>query len=572
MEAAEQLQALRGIAVRLVQQGKLDREQALAASEAATREQSPFVTHLVRSKQLSGREIAEISAAAYGLPLFDLDSVNVDSLPLTLADADLVRKHRAIPLSRRGQRIFVGLSDPTNLKGLEELRFHTGLTPELILVEDDKLDQLLEKAVPESDSMLSDLSAEELGNLDNIGIDEEPDKESEAYDATKDAPVVRFVNKILLDAINQGASDIHFEPFEKYYRIRYRVDGLLHDVTSPPINMAGRLASRLKVMARLNIAEKRLPQDGRVRLKLSKQRNIDFRVNSCPTLYGEKIVLRILESQFSDLDVSALGMTELQRKAYMQAVTKPYGMILVTGPTGSGKTVTLYSALHTLNEARVNISTVEDPVEIQMPGINQVNVNPKAGLNFADALRSFLRQDPDIIMVGEIRDLETAEIAIKAAQTGHLVLSTLHTNDAPQSVTRLANMGIPAYNIAASVLLIMAQRLVRVLCPNCKKEDPLPSDVMRGQGFTDEDIAEGLTIYRAVGCEQCTEGYRGRTGVFQVMPMSADLERLILDGGTTMQLEQQAKTEGIWDLRTAGLAKVRAGITSLEELNRVTKD
>jgi len=573
MEPAENFHGLRGIALHLVQSGRLSREQAHSAIEEAANARVPLATHLINKKLATALEIAEISARAYGLPLFDLDGLDTTHLPTELTDSNLVRKHHTLPLAQRGQRLMLAVSDPTNLKALEEIRFYTGLTPDLVLVEDDKLERVIEQTQPEENTILAGVTEEELANLDSIDVSDEDDRGPEGLvDATEDAPIVRYINKLLLDAIHRGASDIHFEPYERYYRVRYRVDGLLHEVAAPPVTMSARLASRLKVMARMNIAERRVPQDGRIRLQLSKKRNIDFRVNSCPTLYGEKIVLRILESTFGQLDLAALGMADHQRKAFANAIHKPYGMILVTGPTGSGKTVTLYSALNVLNQGDVNISTVEDPVEIQMPGVNQVNINLKAGLTFADALRAFLRQDPDIVMVGEIRDLETAEIAVKAAQTGHLVLSTLHTNDAPQTLTRLANMGVPPYNIAASVLLIMAQRLVRKLCNNCKTVDDVPEEVLLDAGFSAAEVEQGFKLYRAVGCPECTQGYRGRSGIFQVMPVTSAIERLILENGTSMQLEEQAKAEGVWDLRRSGLEKVKAGVTSLEELNRVTKD
>lgn len=555
----------------MVQEGLLSREQAAQASESAARARQPLISWLVHQEMVSGRDVAMLSARSYGLPLLDLDAVDVTSLPVELADRELIRKHRSLPLGQRGQRLFLGVSDPTNLKSIEEIRFHTGLMPELVLVEDDKLDRVIEKSAPEESTILSGVSEEELEGLDSIDVSDE-EETAQLHSGADDAPIVRYINKLLIDAIQRGASDIHFEPYERSYRVRYRLDGLLTEVAAPPVNMSARMASRLKVMARLNIAERRVPQDGRVRLQLSKKRNIDFRVNTLPTLYGEKIVLRILESTFGDLDLGALGMEPHQQQLFARAIEKPYGMILVTGPTGSGKTVSLYSALSQLNDPQVNISTVEDPVEIQMAGVNQVHINLKAGLTFASALRAFLRQDPDIIMVGEIRDLETAEIAVKAAQTGHLVLSTLHTNDAPQTLTRLANMGVPAFNIASSVLLIMAQRLIRKLCTNCRTEEPLPPEALRSEGFSEEDIAAGITPFKAVGCPQCNKGYRGRTGIFQVMPISDAMERLILESGTSIQLEQLAKAEGVWTLRRSGLEKVKAGITSLEELNRVTKD
>jgi type IV pilus assembly protein PilB len=410
----------------------------------------------------------------------------------------------------------------------------------------------------------------DLENLDIAGDDDDVRDDNDAN--VDDAPVVRYVNKILVDAITGGASDIHFEPYEKTFRIRFRQDGLLREVASPPINIANRLVSRLKVMSRMNIAERRVPQDGRIKLKLSRSRDIDFRVNTLPTLYGEKVVLRILDSSSAQVGIENLGMEVEQREAFLWALSKPYGMILVTGPTGSGKTVSLYSALNLLNKPDVNISTVEDPVEIQVSGINQVNMNPKAGLTFASALRSFLRQDPDIVMVGEIRDLETAEIAVKAAQTGHLVLSTLHTNDAPQTLTRLANMGVPPFNIASSIMLIMAQRLARRLCPHCKQIEDVPREALLEEGFKEPEVEAGITIYRPVGCERCNKGYRGRVGIFQVMKVSEAIGRLIMEGGNSIQLAEQAQREGVYDLRQSGLRKVKSGVTSLEELNRVTKD
>jgi type IV pilus assembly protein PilB len=439
------------------------------------------------------------------------------------------------------------------------------------LVEDHKLSKTLDKVLEAQETGMDELLDADLDNLDiSAGDDDKSDDDSNID--IDEAPVVRYINKILLDAINQGVSDIHFEPYEYTYRIRYRQDGMLHEVANPPSNLANRLSSRIKVMSRMNIAEKRVPQDGRIKMKLSKSRAIDFRVNTCPTLYGEKIVLRILDPTSAQLGIEALGFEKEQRDDFESAINKPYGMILVTGPTGSGKTVSLYTALNMLNKPEVNISTAEDPVEIQVAGINQVNTNVKTGLTFAEALRAFLRQDPDIVMVGEIRDLETAEIAVKAAQTGHLVLSTLHTNDAPQTLTRLANMGIPPFNIASSVLLIMAQRLARRLCEHCKEADELPREALLEEGFTDADIDAGFTIYKPVGCDQCTNGYKGRVGIFQVMPVSEAMGKIIMEGGTSLQLEDQAKKENVNNLRRSGLRKVMQGITSLQELNRVTKD
>jgi type IV pilus assembly protein PilB len=429
----------------------------------------------------------------------------------------------------------------------------------------------IEHAIDAQDNAMSALLDEDLENLDIQGDEDEAgDKESNLD--IDDAPVVRYVNKILLDAINAGASDIHFEPYEKTFRVRFRQDGMLHEKATPPINIAARLAARIKVMARMNVAERRVPQDGRIKMVLSRNRSIDFRANTLPTLYGEKVVLRILDSSAATLGVESLGFDDRQRQHFLEAIQKPYGMVLVTGPTGSGKTVTLYTALNMLNAPEVNISTAEDPVEIQVAGINQVNVNPKTGLTFAEALRAFLRQDPDIVMVGEIRDLETAEIAVKAAQTGHLVLSTLHTNDAPQTLTRLAQMGVPPFNIASSVNLIMAQRLARRLCEHCKTIEDVPHDALIEEGFTEEDIRQGLEVYKPVGCDKCTKGYRGRIGVFEVMPVTDAMGKLIMEGANAIQIRDLARSEGLQDLRASGLAKVKAGITSLEEINRVTKD
>ncbi|HIE56221.1 MAG TPA: type IV-A pilus assembly ATPase PilB, partial [Chromatiaceae bacterium] len=476
------------------------------------------------------------------------------------------------PIFKRGGRLFLAASDPTNQEGIKEFQFHTGLAIELILVEEDKLSRTLEDISRSADAAMGALLEVNLENIDfDTGADDQAgDEDSGEVD---EAPVVRFVNKILLDAINDGVSDIHFEPYEKSYRIRYRQDGMLYEKATPPVNIAQRLSSRLKVMARLNIAERRVPQDGRIKLKISRNQAIDFRVNTCPTVYGEKVVLRILDSSAAQVGIDALGFEGDQKELFLKAIHRPYGMILVTGPTGSGKTVSLYTALNILNTPEVNISTAEDPVEIQVDGINQVNINTATGLDFASALRAFLRQDPDIIMVGEIRDLETGEIAVKAAQTGHLVLSTLHTNDAPQTLTRLANMGIPPYNIASSVNLIMAQRLARRLCEHCKVPEDLPRTALLEEGFSEAEVTAGLTIYKAAGCNKCTNGYKGRVGVFEILPVTDGIGQLIMEEGNAIQLKELALKEGYYyDLRTAGLKKVKAGITSLGEINRITKD
>ncbi|MEJ2464395.1 MAG: type IV-A pilus assembly ATPase PilB [Candidatus Thiodiazotropha sp.] len=561
---------LSGLARCLIQDNLLTEEQAQRAFEDSLKKKTHFVTHLVANKILNSLDIALSASRGFGVPIFDLDVIDLDVLPRELVAEKLVRTHHTLPLFKRGNRLFLAVSDPTNHQGLDEIRFSTGLASEAILVEEEKLTKIIDKVLEDQETAMDDLLDADLDNLDISTGDEEQGGDDNLD--VDEAPVVRYINKILLDAINQGVSDVHFEPYETTYRIRYRQDGMLHEVANPPSNLANRLSSRIKVMSRMNIAERRIPQDGRIKMKLSKTRSIDFRVNTCPTLYGEKIVLRILDPASAKLGIEALGFEEEQRKAFMEAIYKPYGMILVTGPTGSGKTVSLYTALNLLNEPEVNISTAEDPVEIQVAGINQVNTNPKTGLTFAEALRAFLRQDPDIVMVGEIRDLETAEIAVKAAQTGHLVLSTLHTNDAPQTLTRLANMGIPPFNIASSVLLIMAQRLARRLCEHCKAPDPLPKEALREEGFTEEDIATGFTTYKPVGCDLCTNGYKGRVGIFQVMPVSEKMGKIIMEGGTSIQLEKQAEEEGVYSLRKSGLRKVMQGITSLKELNRVTKD
>jgi type IV pilus assembly protein PilB len=477
-----------------------------------------------------------------------------------------------LPLFKRGKRLFLGVSDPTNLHAIDEIKFQCGLGVEAIVVEDDKLQKLLDKAIEQVDTAMPSLSDEEgvdLESLEVSGGDDEGGGEV-ARDDVEDAPIVRFVNKVLLDAIRRGASDIHFEPYEKIFRVRLRMDGVLREVAQPPVQLTGKIAARLKVMSRLDIAERRVPQDGRMKMRLSKTRAIDFRVSSCPTLYGEKIVLRILDPSQAMLGIDALGYEGFQKDLYMKHLAKPQGMILVTGPTGSGKTVSLYTGLNILNREDTNISTAEDPAEINLPGVNQVNVNNKVGLTFASALRAFLRQDPDVVMVGEIRDLETAEIAIKAAQTGHLVLSTLHTNDAPQTLTRLVDMGVKPYAIATSVSLVIAQRLARRLCAQCKTPLDVPAEALRKEGFQDADIVHGIRIYGPKGCSSCTDGYKGRVGIYQVMEVTEELQRIIMAGGNAMDIAVQAAKEGVWDLRRSGLEKVRNGLTSLEEVNSVT--
>ena len=563
---------LSGLARRLVADGLLDEAAAQGAAQASLKARMPFVQYLVDHKLAGAGPIAWSACQEFGAPLFDLSVMDLESAPSKLVDEKLIRQHQALPLFKRGNRLFVAVSDPTNLQALDEIKFHTGIATEAVLVEHDQLHKAIDRALEAMDTSMTDMLDDDLDNLEVMGGDD-LDQQGDAPDSDiDDTPVVRFINKLLLDAIKKGASDIHLEIYEKSCRVRFRQDGVLHEVSAPPIGLASRLVARLKVMSRMDIAERRVPQDGRIKMQLSKNRAIDFRVNTCPTLFGEKVVLRILDPSSAKLGIDALGYEEEQKQLYMENLNKPYGMILVTGPTGSGKTVSLYTGLNILNTADRNISTCEDPVEINLPGVNQCNINPKAGFTFATALRAFLRQDPDIIMVGEIRDLETAEIAIKAAQTGHMVMSTLHTNDAPQTLTRLMNMGVPAYNIAGSVNLIIAQRLARRLCNNCKQPVDVPQAALLEEGFAEEDVKAGLKLYGPVGCDQCTGGYKGRLGIYQVMPVSAAIGRIIMEGGSALQIADQAKQEGVPDLRESGLRKVKNGLTSLEEINRVTKD
>ncbi len=561
---------LSGLAKHAVQEGLLDEAKALEALTAARDQKLSFVEYVSKHRLLESLRLAELASTAFGAPLFDLGAFDLESIPLDAVSPELVRKHKVLPLFKRGNRLFVAMSDPTNVEALEEIRFNTGINTDAIVVEHSALERAIDNVMEAKDSQSL---SEEFGDLDleNLELESIDDKEDEPDVVGDDAPVVRFVNKILLDAINKGASDLHFEPYEKIYRVRFRVDGVLQEVASPPITMSSRIAARLKVMSRLNIAEKRVPQDGRVKMKLSKNRAIDFRVSTLPTLFGEKIVMRILDPSSAQMGIDALGYDPEQKKLYMEALERPQGMILVTGPTGSGKTVSLYTGVNILNTPERNISTAEDPVEINLAGVNQVNVNPSQGLTFASALRAFLRQDPDVILVGEIRDLETAEIAIKAAQTGHLVLSTLHTNSAPETLTRLVNMGVAPFNIATTVNLVIAQRLARRLCPECKRKADVPKDVLLGFGFREDEL-DDLTVYEPVGCDKCTNGYKGRVGVYQVMPITDGISRIIMEGGNAIQIADQAEKEGIPDLRRSALEKVRQGVTSLAEVNRITQD
>lgn len=561
---------LSGLARALVQRGKLLEREAEALQSKADAAGKSFTEQLLASRKINELELAEITSQTFGLPLLDLNCLDTEQLPAKLVDERLMVSRRILPLWQRGNRLSVAFSDPTNRTTYDEIKFQTGLQVDPVVVEDGKLGSFIQAVLKATDTSLTSLMGEGLD--DDALVEPMADAEAEAPPAQEidDAPVVKYIQKILLDAINGGASDIHFEPYEKFYRVRFRTDGVLHEIAQPPIAIKEKIASRIKVISRLDISEKRVPQDGRMKLTLSKNRAIDFRVSTLPTLHGEKIVMRILDPSSATLGVDALGYEPEQKQALLHAIGRPYGMVLVTGPTGSGKTVSLYTCLNLLNKPGINISTAEDPAEINLPGINQVNVNDKAGLTFAATLRSFLRQDPDIIMVGEIRDLETAEIAVKAAQTGHLVLSTLHTNDAPTTLTRLLNMGVAPFNIASSVHLITAQRLARKLCA-CKRPADLPPEVLLRAGFQPEELESEWSPFSPGGCELCNNsGYKGRVGIYQVMPISEAINRIIIKGGDALDIAEQARREGVRDLRQSGLLKVRQGVTSLEEVESVT--
>jgi len=571
MAVLEAKTPLTGLARTLVASGLLNGDAARQAVLQSAKEKVALVPFLIGHKLASGRDVASAASAGFGVPLLDLEAFDPDpEITKKVAD-NLIKKNHAIPLFKQDNRLFIGVSDPTNLQGLDEIKFHTGLNTEAVLVEDDKLTQAIERALEASDNKLTELRGDDLGNLDDLEVSDERPDEREDSDID-DAPVVRFVNKVLLDAIRKGASDLHFEPYEKIYRVRLRIDGDLGELAKPPVALANKIATRIKVMSRLNVAERRVPQDGRIKLRLSKSKAIDFRVSTCPTLYGEKVVVRILDSDAARLNIDALGYEDFQKKLFLKNLSKPYGMFLVTGPTGSGKTVSLYTGINMLNTGDVNISTVEDPVEINIPGVNQVQVDEKSGMTFPKALKAFLRQDPDIILVGEIRDIETGSIAVKAAQTGHMVMSTLHTNDAPQTITRMFDMGIPAFAIATTINIIIAQRLARRLCVHCRVAVDIPKDSLLAEGFTETDVARGFKVYRAVGCEQCNGGYKGRTGIYQVMPVSDAMKRLIMEGANAIVLADQSRKEGIPDIRRSGLRKVQDGVTSLEEINTVTME
>jgi len=556
---------LSGLARRLVNAKLLAEDVAVDISIKSTEGKKSLVAYIIENKLVNPSNLATQTSIEFGIPFFDLYSLDLDYLPKTIINPKVIERGSALPIYKHGDKLFVAISDPTNVQALDELKFHTSFNIETILVEYDKLPIVTTRVM----SMLEvEALNEEDESLDNIEIGSESDNDNEDVG---DTPIVRFVNKILIEAINDGASDVHFEPYEKSYRVRLRKDGILYETSKPPKNISGRLATRLKVMANLDISERRVPQDGRCQMRLSKSRAIDFRVSSCPTQYGEKIVLRILDSANTQMGIESLGYEDFQIDLFMKAIHQPQGMILVTGPTGSGKTVSLYSAIDILNTVERNISTCEDPVEINLPGINQVSVNLKAGLGFAEALRSFLRQDPDVVMVGEIRDLETAEISVKAAQTGHLVLSTLHTNSAAETIVRLLNIGIPTYNLATAVTLVIAQRLTRKLCDHCKRKTAVPRNVLEEMGFDDKEISN-LTVYEPVGCNRCNNGFKGRVGIYEVMPITPDIAQIIMEGADAIKISQAARANGVWNLRQAGMSKVKQGLTTIDEVYRVTKE
>ncbi|WP_144775874.1 type IV-A pilus assembly ATPase PilB [Marinobacter maritimus] len=562
---------LTGLARRFVDDGLLDETVAKDAFVQASQNRIPLITYLTQNKLADSSKLAFSAAMEFGVSVLDLSAFLPEMMPDKVVDEKLVRKHNALPLYKRGNRLFIAVSDPTNIQALDEIKFNTGLSTDPILVDDAKLREAIDKYLESHDTSMGDLDDADLEGVETEGGEQEDDGAVSASDVD-DAPIVKYVNKMLLDAIRGGASDVHFEPYEKIYRVRYRTDGILKEMSRPSIKLAPKISARVKIMAQLDISERRVPQDGRIKMKLSKTKAIDFRVNTLPTLWGEKIVLRILDPSQAKLGIDALGYEEDQKKLYMDALAQPQGMVLVTGPTGSGKTVSLYTGLNILNTADINISTAEDPAEINLEGINQVNVNNRVGLGFAEALRAFLRQDPDVIMVGEIRDLETANIAIKAAQTGHLVLSTLHTNSAAETLTRMMNMGVPAFNIATSVSLIIAQRLGRRLCSSCKQPGDVPKDVLLTEGFTQEQIDTGFKLYHPKGCDKCNNGYKGRVGIYEVVKVTEKLASMIMEEASSIKIAQQAQAEGFRNLRQSALMKVIEGVTSLEEANRVTKD
>lgn len=572
MATTAPLSKLSGIARMLVQESIITEDEANAIQNQANMQKTAFITQVIANRKVSAEKIAETSARAFGFPYLNLDTFNLDYLPAKSIDPKLMQSNRVLALQNRNNVLYVAISDPTNLHSLDSVQFQMGMTLSPVVVEDDKLGKWIDKIVESKDTSMSSLDMGDDFNLDLGGAEQE--QEVEITLEVDDAPVVKFLQKMLLDAINMGASDLHFEPYEKFYRIRYRVDGILRDIAQPPLAIKDKLASRIKVISNLDISEKRIPQDGRMKLTLSKTRTIDFRVSTLPLIHGEKIVMRILDPTSATLGIEALGYEPKQKEALLYAVGRPYGLVLVTGPTGSGKTVSLYTCLNILNNSSVNISTAEDPCEIPLAGINQVNVNDKQGLTFAAALKSFLRQDPDVIMIGEIRDLETADMAIKAASTGHMVLSTLHTNDAPSTLTRLMNMGVAPFNIASAVSLITAQRLARRLCNNCKIPLNIPKEALLSVGFKEEDLDGSWQLYghKDGGCELCNGGYKGRVGIYQVMPITDAISRIIMSNGNAHDIADQARAEGVKDLRESGLLKVKQGLTSIEEVEAVTNE
>ncbi len=562
---------LTGLARKLVTDGLLEQKVAQEAWVEASREKVPFVSHVVAKGLVKGHVVAQIAADEFGVPLVDLNAVEIDPDVTRLVQEKLIRDNHALPLYKRGTRLYVAVSDPTNLQALDEMKFASGAQAEPVIVEDDKLVKTIDKALEAVDTSMNMGDGDDLEDLEGIEVAEEGVEDDANLDVD-DAPVVKFVNKLLLDCMKKGASDIHIEPYEKFCRVRLRIDGVLQEVAKPPLTLASKITARVKVMARLDVSERRVPQDGRIKLKLSKTKAIDFRVSTCPTLFGEKTVMRLLDSSMS-IPLEALGYEDYQLKIFLRNLKKPYGMFLVTGPTGSGKTVSLYSGIHLLNKPDINISTAEDPVEINLPGVNQVQIDERTGMTFEKALKAFLRQDPDIILVGEIRDLLTGNIAIKAAQTGHMVMATLHTNDAPQTLTRMVDMGIKPYAIATAVNVITAQRLGRRLCNHCKEPMDVPKKALLKEGFSEKVIEDpNFRVFHPKGCDQCTNGYKGRVGIYQVMEVSDEMERMVMEGRNAIDIADQARREGIPDLRQSGLKKVKDGVLSIEEMNRVTQE
>lgn len=560
---------LTGLARKLVADGLLDEQEAARVFQAAVAAKIPFVKYVVDQKLVDARTVAHAASQEFGVPLLDIEALEIDPDVVKLVSAELIHRHHALPVFKRGNRVYIGIADPTNLQALDEIKFHLGANTEAVLVEQNKLQKAIEKALAAADSGMEDLGDSDFENLDDLEVGAQQETVTESAEVD-DAPVVRFLNKVLLDAIKRGASDLHFEPYEKVYRVRFRIDGMLTEIAKPPLALAGKIAARIKVMSRLDVSERRVPQDGRIKLKLSKTKSIDFRVNTCPTLFGEKCVMRILNSDSGALDINQLGYEDFQKDLFLKNLQKPYGMFLVTGPTGSGKTVSLYTGINILNQEDINISTAEDPVEINLAGVNQVQVDERTGMTFPKALKAFLRQDPDIILVGEIRDLETASIAVKAAQTGHMVMSTLHTNDGPQTLTRLQDMGVAPFAVATTINLITAQRLARRLHPDLRQPLDLPPDALLKEGFSPDDVESGFRLYGPGSSSDCPSGYKGRVGIYQVMPISDAMKRLIIEGANAVQLADQSASEGIWDIRKSGLNKARRGVTSLAEINRVT--